>query len=330
MNNISHHPRERILTLRGFLAVLLFGLAIATPPVLAGNIFMKNGYIIQGPIVQHDEHAVVLGWENGKVTIYQRFVESVTFDPGEQHRLEEMEKARLEEEAAAHEEFVVAGSREEVEDLPTDLSKLLRASVFPEGGVSGSTSGSDEDDDDDSGDDPDEPGGETGSNTGDGSLFPDTGVIEPPSLQLGERVFSKDRSFSFQVPVDWEVKHLSDALYAGGPEDVGGIAPSLNVIILTSGGLSFDEGIDLMKLEQRTVLQRFELLSEGLRELKGRVGYEVIARGQMNDKTLVLHQVILPHGDNMLLFSGYSEGASNDTAFLQIEASLESFEFGGE
>ncbi|HLU49455.1 MAG TPA: hypothetical protein VK116_15265, partial [Planctomycetota bacterium] len=41
--------------------------AIGAEPLFAGSVFMKNGYIIQGPIVEESKDAIVLGWQNGEV-----------------------------------------------------------------------------------------------------------------------------------------------------------------------------------------------------------------------------------------------------------------------
>ena len=63
------------------------GICLATGAARAGSVFMKNGYIIQGPVLEYSEGtdgAVVLGWANGKMTIYHRFIEKLDLEPGEE------------------------------------------------------------------------------------------------------------------------------------------------------------------------------------------------------------------------------------------------------
>ncbi len=69
----------RKLVLWGLLGGVFFA-----PPIDAGSVFLKNGYIIQGRIVERDADKVILAWTNGKMTIYRRFVHEVVLDPSEE------------------------------------------------------------------------------------------------------------------------------------------------------------------------------------------------------------------------------------------------------
>lgn len=53
----------------------------------AGSVFLKNGYIIQGKVVERSDDQVVLGWGNGQMTIHRRFIDEVILDPREEEEL---------------------------------------------------------------------------------------------------------------------------------------------------------------------------------------------------------------------------------------------------
>ena len=55
---------------------------------------MKNGYIIQGRVVEKDDEKIVLGFANGRVTIYNRFVDDVVLEPGEEENLRIVKEIR--------------------------------------------------------------------------------------------------------------------------------------------------------------------------------------------------------------------------------------------
>ena len=73
---------KRLVVTLGVVVTAL--IVLAAPGLYAGSVFMKNGYIIQGPIVDYTDEVVVLGWSNGKAYIHKRFYESVDLDSAEQ------------------------------------------------------------------------------------------------------------------------------------------------------------------------------------------------------------------------------------------------------
>ncbi|MFQ5654058.1 MAG: hypothetical protein ACE5GW_04930 [Planctomycetota bacterium] len=87
---------KRILSLTP-LAVLAI-LLLAGGSAEAGSVFLKNGYIIQGRIVEHDVDKVVVGYANGRVIIYDRFIDEVLLDPSEEEALQEERRERQGEE----------------------------------------------------------------------------------------------------------------------------------------------------------------------------------------------------------------------------------------
>ncbi len=293
------------------------GLSLADS-VWAGSVFMKNGYIIQGPIVEHSGDAVILGWENGKVTIFQRFVDSVVYDAGERGRLDAVEKTQVDVQAAL-ERDIESGDLEEIEDLPADLDRFLMANdtfhstltelqeVTPDS-VDGSSTV------------------DVGSTT-----TPEVVRVEPPTL--AERIFSTDGELSLQPPIGWDVKKdVEGALVFVGPDKEDGLEPSLNVVSLPAGGLSVDEFVRLLKEEQTVRLESFEVVTEQSRQLSGeREGYEVIARGAMDGKGRVLRQVLVPHDDRVWLFSAFSATAEEKgSSFELLGEVLKTLEFSAE
>ncbi|MCZ6793377.1 MAG: hypothetical protein O7J95_07170, partial [Planctomycetota bacterium] len=161
----------------------------------------------------------------------------------------------------------------------------------------------------------------------DDTLDPEVSVVDPAVPELTERVYSDGGQFSIKVPVGWEVKKLENTLQVVGPAGENGVTPSFNVMSVSTGGLSFGECVDLLQEEQSSALQQFEVLTKGGLTLNDRQAYEIIARGSMDGKVLVLRQVLVPGDDeSVVLFSGYSVGASEDSTFSQIEAALQSLE----
>lgn len=104
---------------------------LAAAPVDAGSVFLKNGYIIQGRIVESDDEKVVLGFSNGRMTIHSRFIDEVVLLPRE---VEELEAARK---AAENKDVAATGSEREGEyDLPEDLGEI-RAMYDPDESLTG-------------------------------------------------------------------------------------------------------------------------------------------------------------------------------------------------
>ena len=73
--------------------VVTIGLVLLCAAVLqGGTVFMKNGYLVQGPVTELTPELVVISWPYGEVTIHRRFYESVQLTPEEEKQLEERRK----------------------------------------------------------------------------------------------------------------------------------------------------------------------------------------------------------------------------------------------
>jgi len=217
----------------------------------AGSIFMKNGYIIQGPIVEYTkgtEGAVVLGWPNGKMTIYSRFVERVDFEPGEEKNIR-ASKAKSEE----FEEVLVT---QEVEvELPEKLEELVKIYNLPSSLLEGHSAapvslapGEVPGDEKQPGETPNsipkEPGSDLGIDVSvvtqpevppgpevtplDGPPEP-IEMTKPPEEDLSERVSAPQWGFSIQPPRGWKLAEVKECVSWSGFKDSNGFAPSMNV-----------------------------------------------------------------------------------------------------
>jgi len=340
------------------LAVLGGLSAVCAPPsAMAGNVFMKNGYIIQGPVVDRDEESVVLGWDHGKMKIHRRFIDQVVYDAGEEERLEEWERLRVEDEQAAREALAASTARRGQEGLPADLDDLLQRLNGPaldgvlldDVGLSGDGGGAvdvepieafppdatdgamDDDDwtdgaveivDDGDGDDDDDDATDT--------VRPDVNVIPPPEELLGARVERSDGVFSMRQPRGWKVSE-NDELFEIFGNEVGGVRPSINVIEVPRGDLSVAQAFDLVLARNGEVIEGFEILAESRREFAtGAEGLECIGRGSVGDKTMTVRQVAVATGESIVVLSGFSSGDESDPSSVLIDQCFETAVFGSE
>lgn len=309
----------------------------------AGSVFMKNGYIIQGPVVDRDDDSVVLGWDNGKVRIYQRFIESVSYEAGEENRLDENARARLAEERAVEEILAETEEEEPVdEELPADVNVLLEmygratllgdgsdgATTAPAGGESGTVPTDIEPvDDQDLPEVPDVPDGASANDGGTPSV--DVRVLAPPSGggNLAAALTHRSGDFSWRPPHGWELRERAEVTEVRGPTATDGSQPSINVVELPRGGASWDATVEMVKDESRQLLENFEVLGEGELTLgENLVGYELIVKGTLGETTRVVRQLLVPGKDAgvVWLLTGFSSGGPGDPQFALVEDSLRS------
>lgn len=319
------------------LLVLVAPLVWLGGPLDAGSIFMKNGYILQGPVVDVTDAAVVLGWENGKVSVARRFIDSVAYDAGEQQRIERVRQQKLEEEQRAEEIAMESFTRREFDELPADLEVFLRQ--YGEGVPKDGAAPSGEEEvlvavspaADSAADSvaEDAPTGEPDDST----WSTDVAVVERPEPEVVEetRVGLDDGAVSLRVPPGWTTERRGEALVLSSPEsgERGGVRPSLNVLRLDAGGLSVEECVVEAKTEQSQLLSGYEVVTEQPREVgDGVSGHEIVARGSFEGQPVVVRQLFVPYGDSVWLLSGFSHGISEDPTFARIEGAIASVEFG--
>ena len=117
------------LTLTSIVFLTLWGSGSAN----AGSVFLKNGYILQGRIVERGQDMVVLGWQNGRVTIHDRFIDEVLLDPSEEEMIRQQkvnEEVEQQRSAVVFEELSLQGN--EVLSLPDSYESILGSGRVPE------------------------------------------------------------------------------------------------------------------------------------------------------------------------------------------------------
>ena len=117
------------LTLASIALLILVGAGSAD----AGSVFLKNGYILQGRIVERGDGMVVLGWQNGRVTIHDRFIDEVLLDPSEEEMIRQrkvIEEVEQQRSAVVMEQFDLRTN--EVLSLPDSYEAILGSGRIPE------------------------------------------------------------------------------------------------------------------------------------------------------------------------------------------------------
>ena len=289
-------------------------------PVFAGSVFMKNGYILHGKIVDRDDYSIVMGWPNGKVTIARRFVESFTLEPSEESALEELEAIRQElQNSDPTAELTMLSQPVTTTELPSTLEGFLNEydlgpsakpvdEVTPVSEPSVVVIRPDTDT-------------EAGS-----EVEPTVDVL--PRDQLGERIQSDVQKVSFRPPLSWVERPSEEALWlVGTPRVEGEIAPTLTVLLLPQGPLSSEEYIELLKSEQKELLAGYRVLSEGWREVGTERAYEVVAESAYDGRVGTLRQCLVLRGEELWLLTATTANSSPQGDFGVVEESLKTFSF---
>jgi len=336
----NSNPRERTAPDQtgksGFYLLVLLALAIlpAAPPARAGTVFMKNGYLIQGPIVEQSAESVVLGWPNGKVTIYRRFFDKVDLEPGEEKNFRTEETPGL---SIDDEELVTAPADEE---LPQSLSDLLKVYHLPSALLE-SHPGSVIPPPDST-----EPHGTEGATT----PTPDAGAHLPGSTQgvgvattvppeeagLGDRATETSWGFSIRPPTGWRVSEVEGCVSWTGQPGPEGFAPSLNVTSVKRGSLKWDEATKTLRDDQQSPLRDYKLIAEEAVEIGGRPAYQLSGQGTtggrpgLPKKRLVkVRQVLLEEGDRYWLVSTFLHAAMPEEVAGVLHRSSQTFKVEG-
>jgi hypothetical protein len=290
---------------------------------------MKNGYIIQGPIVERQDDTVVLGWSNGKVTLHRRFIESVTYDAGEEKRLQEDQAYREQKAAAATEELALLPGTNEMDELPSTLDQLLKTydigvkptepsnadgqgplvAMNPTTPTTGTGTG-----------------GTTGPGPSDDTSTPVTVLVSRPEELLGDRLTDSIAAVSLKPPKGWTATSGKSAFEISGNAAKEGVRPSLNVVTLPKGTLALDEYGSILKVENSRTLQNFEILREGPRDVAGQRGYQLVGRGSRGGQSAVIRQVLVAKGDALWLFSSFTQDESTGGDFALMDEVLKTVE----
>ena len=284
------------------LGVLIIGLSASAR---AGNVFMKNGYIIQGPIIERADGLIVMGWENGKVTIHQRFIESIVYEPSEEKKLQERESVAGPE-GPVEDMIGILGTTQEPDELPMDPESLVRKFVI---NASGPPKREDE---------------SSGATPGDGQQVAVETVVRPDDL-LGARFEDEALGLAFRPPKGWVAEKKEDFLWAAPIAD--GFRPSLHAIRVSKGPLTVSEYVAIVKEENAQLLEDFELLNEGPRSQGGLQAHELLGRGTRWGRTAIVRQILVEGKQATWLVSSFVPALGSESAAPLIEESLRTFEF---
>ncbi|MCI0651308.1 MAG: hypothetical protein L0Z55_05445 [Planctomycetes bacterium] len=128
-------PRLVIVT-----ALALCCLAWNPTTLQAGYVFMKNGYIIQGKVVEKDDAKIVLRWTNGSMSIEHRFIDQLVLDGSEERELRE--RAAVQKMAPSGTEFTGVAEENVPLELPPNINEIIalyntELTVGAKGGVDG-------------------------------------------------------------------------------------------------------------------------------------------------------------------------------------------------
>ena len=330
-----HMNAERRFSWRASVGGALL-LAMACPAsASAGNIFMKNGYIIQGRIVDRDVDSVILGWPNGKVSIARRFVESVEYEHAEEERIRELERARQErpEEDDSFEVSALAESTDEG-DLPPSLEMFIQKFQLaplkhsrpvvedplelPVVDTTGLTDGGVED-----------PIVEDPFD-GSGSVDPVPDVNFVDGVILAEDAVDSDSAFLAMRPAKTWSQQFRTGFLAFTSDEGGDVRSSINVVSMDRGSLNGEEFVELLREQQRTELVAFELLAEGATQVGGRDAYELSGRCSYENQPAVVRQIIVQIEGRVWLFSAFAPDDSDamvDRTMEIVDAMLETVTF---
>ncbi len=311
-------------------AVALCALVLA-PAARAGSIFMKNGYIIQGPIVEFSEGvegAVVLGWPNGKVTIYRRFVEKVDFEPGEEKNVRPADS----QVSAIPEEVLLTPGVEE--ELPQSLPELVKLVKLDPKLIEGHTLTPHTEG-------PVPPPGDLQPHVAVKNPEPVTPTAEPSTVvkppeadPLAPRATDGRWGFSLEPPRGWRQADVEGCVSWSGPAGPDGFSPSLNVTSLQKGALKWDEACRALREDQKIPLRGYRLLKEETFEVANRPAFRVAGRGESTGpaaagRRVTVRQVLVEKGDRLWLISTFVGDAGPENLAEVLDRSVGTFQLDG-
>ncbi len=280
--------------------LLVLGILWAVP-LDAGTVFLKNKYIIQGKVQELDDEKLVLGWRNGQMTIYRRFIEDFILDLSE----EDYFRNRPSPEEEVAESYDSSDLEMDVHlQLPSTIEEIIAIHndrMTPTGptipGVEGPTGG---------------PG-----------TTPPGVVVIPPAPTLPDEVEFSAAGFALIPPLNWEILHEEEGVRILKPNS--GEYPSLTVQVTRAEGLPTQHALDELRA----------LLIEGYTEVnlteehEEQVGFEraYILEGEFPSMNLSFSQILVRHQDRLYLIGLQLELPVDRDDYRELQRSLHSLRF---
>ncbi|MBI4583422.1 MAG: hypothetical protein HY717_05300 [Planctomycetes bacterium] len=343
-------------------ATIFLGFLLSFAPALwveAGSVFMKNGYIIQGPIVDQDETMIVMGWQNGKVFIYRRFLETVVLDPEEEAAIAK-KKAKASHPVEAEPEPALIQSSNPEEDLPPNFEAVVK-NLMPEGGKNaarGETSvpvapfsGA--------GTSPEAAGSsaapkETWPGTVAGTEGPpstppsvEVGVIPPENKGTGARQEVAELAVSLEPPAGWFRENGGEeGVRWAGTRQEDAFAPSLVIVSAAVNEWNLEDARKALYEDPKEVLADFSIVKEEEKLIQGRRVLQFIGQGEVGMKvssaegekagsaakesqhlTVSVRQCLVPGKSRFWLITTFSNENTSNEDLTAMERAVESIQF---
>lgn len=282
-------------------------------PVDAGTVYLKNGRVIRGPVVERSDEGVVVGIHGGRMRIYKRFIAAVVYDGSDQAAGEKspgpLQKATGNEARPAPEP-ATAG-------LPADPRELLQRLVKT---ASSSGSGS-------PGQPPTaKPGGAPPGGKSTPADTPRAGGKGGTARELGEYVDGPVPGVSIRPPAGWKLEKSQAGLRFVGPRQ-GTFTASLELLVLQEPAIEARECLRVLREEHQSILEDCETVDESFS--RNSTGSEVIkmtSRGSLQAHAVTVQQALIRRGDHFWLLSGFRSSYDMVTGRV-LDLSIESLRF---
>ncbi|MFN0057118.1 MAG: hypothetical protein ACKVX7_01555 [Planctomycetota bacterium] len=277
---------------------LLFGAAL---PAQAGYVFLKNGYILQGKIVERDAHRVVLSYPDGNLTVDRGHVKHVVLDPAE-------EAAHAAREAAQREKIEAAPDEKDVVqlnvtlDLPDDLSEFFTTAAAHRKSPDG-----------------------TAGTTTPPELVSATSSTSPPDSDSAPSTEKGLAALGLEVdpPPGWKLYSNSGVTEFRRQEDAS--FPNVTFQRWPAAALSTEDAFKELETAMATNYPNIAFQKKETRTI-GTLTAEVL-RGELKDRGLVFTQLLVRHGEHIYLVGSQWPAADAEGEQLTLDMCLNSLRF---
>ena len=283
-------------------------------PADAGTVYLKNGRVIRGPVVERGDEGVVVGIHGGRMRIYRRFIAAVVYDGSDIAAGEKSPVPR--QDTAGNENSSPPDPA--TEGLPEDPRELLQrlGETAPSAGSPGQPP----------------PANRLETSTGGKSPPRDAtqsrGGVEPgkPGEELGEYVDGPVAGVSIRPPAGWKLEKSPAGLrFVESPQ--GAFTASIELLALPESDLEVGECLRILREEHHAMLVDCETVDESFsRNSPGSEVFEMTSRGSVQAQAVTVHQALIHRGGHFWLLSAFRN--SYDMVAGRIQAqSIESLRF---